>query len=61
MSINVFYPSLKVRVKVVSVNMKSNAINVVFVTIFLELKLLNCVWIVQEIKQPWKLQLEYNR
>ena len=52
MSINVFYPSLKVRVKVVSINMKSDTINVVFVTIFLKLKLLNSVWIVKEIKQP---------
>ena len=33
--INVFYPSLKVMVKIVSVNMKSCIINVVFLTISL--------------------------
>ena len=35
MGINVFYPSLKVREKVISVNMKSGTMNVVFVAISL--------------------------
>ena len=35
MSISVFYPSLKVMVKIVGVNMKSGTMNVVFVTISL--------------------------
>ena len=33
--ISIFYPSLKMRVKVISVNMKNGAMNVVFVAIFL--------------------------
>ena len=35
MVINIIYPSLKVRVKVVSVKMKYGTINVVFLVIFL--------------------------
>ena len=35
MDINIFYPSLKVGVKVVSVNMKNDTMNVVFVAICL--------------------------
>ena len=34
MVINVFYPSLKIMVKVVSVNMKSSTLKIVFLTIF---------------------------
>ena len=37
-NINVFYSLLKVRVKVISINMKSGTMNVIFVAIFLVVK-----------------------
>ena len=38
MVVNVFYPSLKVKVKVVNVNMKNDTMNVVFLTITLYIR-----------------------